>query len=72
MQLTTPGVWGSILFFLVRQECWEGLVAWLSRKTAWSDYVDLADMDLMEIVDDPAEVVAKADRWQHLKGHDNV
>jgi hypothetical protein len=25
-----------------------------------------------EIVDDPAEVVAKMDRWQHLKGHDNV
>jgi predicted Rossmann-fold nucleotide-binding protein len=41
-------------------------------KTAGSGYIDLADMDSMEIVDDPAEVVTKADRWQHLKGHDNV
>jgi predicted Rossmann-fold nucleotide-binding protein len=48
--------------FLVRQEYREGLMDWLSSKTAGSDYVDLAGLDLMEIVDDPAEVVVKADR----------
>jgi hypothetical protein len=46
-------------------------MGWLSRKTAGSAYVDPADLGLMEIVDDPAEIVAKVDRWQHLKGHDN-
>ena len=42
-------------------------MAWLSRKTAGSDYVDLADLDSREIVDDPAEGATKADLWQHLK-----
>jgi len=57
--------------FLMHREYWEDLVGWLSTKTAGSGYVDLGDLDLLEIVDDPAEIVAKVDRWQHLKGHDN-
>jgi len=56
--------------FLMHQEYWKDLVGWLSSKTAGSGYVDLGDLDLLEIVDDPAEIVAKVDRWQHLKGHD--
>jgi uncharacterized protein (TIGR00730 family) len=57
--------------FLVGREYWEGLMGWLSAKTAGSGYVDTGDLDLLEIVDDPAEIVAKVDRWQHSKGHDN-
>jgi len=57
--------------FLMGREYWEGLVGWLSTKTAGSGYVDTGDLDLLEIVDDPAEIVAKVDRWQHRKGHDN-
>jgi hypothetical protein len=57
--------------FLMQREYWEGLMGWLSSKTAGSGHIDLADLDLMEIVDDPAEIVAKVDRWHHLKGHDN-
>ena len=56
--------------FLMWREYWEDLMGWLSSKTAGSAYVDLADLDLMEIVDDPAEIVAKVDRWQHRKEHD--
>lgn len=57
--------------FLVRREYWEGLFGWLPNKTAGSAYIDPGDLDLLEIVDDPAEIIAKVDRWQHLKGHDN-
>jgi len=57
--------------FLMHQEYWKDLVGWLSSKTAASGYVDLGDLDLLEIVDDPAEIVAKVDRWQHLKGHED-
>jgi len=57
--------------FLMCHEYWEDLMGWLSRKTAGSDYIDPGDLDLLEIVDDPAEIVAKVDRWQHLKGPDN-
>jgi hypothetical protein len=57
--------------FLMHREYWEDLVGWLSTKTAASGYIDLGDLDLLEIVDDPAEIVAKVDRWQHLKGHAN-
>jgi uncharacterized protein (TIGR00730 family) len=54
--------------FLVRREYWEGLFGWLSTKTAGEGYIDPNDLTLLEIVDDPAEIVAKVDRWQHLKG----
>ena len=57
--------------FLMHREYWKDLVGWLSNKTAASGYVDLGDLDFLEIVDDPAEIVAKVDRWQHLKGHEN-
>jgi hypothetical protein len=57
--------------FLMGREYWEGLMGWLSTKTAGSSYVDTGDLDLLEIVDDPAEVVTKVDRWQHSKGHDS-
>ena len=46
-------------------------MGWLSNKTVGSGHIDPADLDLLEIVDDPAEIVAKVDRWQHLKGHDD-
>ena len=59
---------GSIPFLLMCREYRRCLVAWLSRKTAGSDYVDLAALDSREIVDDPAEGATKADLWQHLKG----
>jgi len=57
--------------FLVRREYWEGLMGWLSNKTVGSGHIDPADLNLLEIVDDPAEIVAKVDRWQHMKGHDD-
>jgi uncharacterized protein (TIGR00730 family) len=57
--------------FLMHREYWEDLVGWLSRKTAANGYIDLGDLDLLEIVDDPAEIVAKVDRWQHSKGPDS-
>jgi predicted Rossmann-fold nucleotide-binding protein len=55
----------------MHREYWEGLFGWLSTETAGRGYIDLGDLDLLEIVDNPAEIVAKVDRWQHLKGHDS-
>jgi uncharacterized protein (TIGR00730 family) len=57
--------------FLMHGEYWEGLTGWLSTKTVGSGYIDPGDLHLLEIVDDPAEIVAKVDRWAHLKGPDN-
>jgi hypothetical protein len=57
--------------FLMHREYWEGLIGWLSTMTVGSGYIDPADLGLMEIVDDPAEIVAKVGRWQHLKEHDS-
>jgi hypothetical protein len=57
--------------FLMHRKYWEGLMSWLSTMTVGSSYIDPADLGLMEIVDDPAEIVAKVDRWQHLKEHDS-
>ncbi len=57
--------------FLMGREYWQDLMGWLSKKTAGSAYIDPTDLDLLEVVDDPVEIVAKVDRWQHLKGHDN-
>jgi len=57
--------------FLMHREYWEGLMGWLSLKTVGSAYIDPGDLDFLEIVDDPAEIVAKVDRWRHQKEHDN-
>jgi uncharacterized protein (TIGR00730 family) len=56
--------------FLMRREYWQGLFGWLSTETAGRAYIDLGDLDLLQIVDDPAEVVSKVERWQQMKGHD--
>ena len=57
--------------FLMHREYWQGLFGWLSTETAGRGYIDLGDLDLLQIVDDPAEVVSKVERWQHTKGHDS-
>jgi uncharacterized protein (TIGR00730 family) len=57
--------------FLVRREYWEGLMGWLANKTVGNAYIDSGDLNLLEIVDDPEEIVAKVDRWQQLKGHND-
>ena len=55
--------------FLMHREYWQGLFGWLSTETAGRGYIDPGDLDLLQIVDDPAEVVSKVERWQHMKGH---
>jgi hypothetical protein len=46
-------------------------MGWLSDKTVGNAYIDPGDLGFLEIVDDPAEIVVKVDRWQHLKGNDS-
>jgi len=53
--------------FLMCRDYWEGLVDWLGDKTAARGYIDPEDLNLLKIVDDPAEIVAKVERWYRAK-----
>ncbi len=53
--------------FLVSKEYWEGLYDWLSNQTLGKDYIDPEDMDSLTILDDPAEIVARVEKWRRLQ-----
>jgi hypothetical protein len=53
--------------FLVGREYWEGLYAWLSNQTVGKGYIDPEDMDSLTILDDPAEIVARVEKWRRLQ-----
>jgi predicted Rossmann-fold nucleotide-binding protein len=42
---------------LVGKDYWSGLLDWLRRTLAAEGKVDLADLDLFHLTDDPAEVL---------------
>jgi len=50
--------------FLVGKEYWEGLYDWLSNQTLGKGYIDPEDMDSLAILDDPAEIVARVEKWR--------
>jgi uncharacterized protein (TIGR00730 family) len=53
--------------FLMCSEYWQGLIDWLRDHTTERRYIDPEDLNLLEIVDDPAQVVAKIERWYRSK-----
>ena len=53
--------------FLMGSGYWEGLIDWMRDETAARGYIDPQDIGLLEIVDDPAEIVAKIDSWYRAK-----
>jgi uncharacterized protein (TIGR00730 family) len=54
--------------FLVGKEYWDGLYGWLSSQTLGKGYIDPEDMDSLTILDDPAEIVARMEKWRHRQG----
>ena len=53
---------------LIGKEFWAGLLGWLSSQVRASGYIDPGDLDFLEVMDDPAEIVERIDQWRHLKG----
>jgi len=53
--------------FLMCKDYWQGLIDWIRARTAERHYIDPEDLNLLEIVDDPAEVVTKIERWYRSK-----
>jgi uncharacterized protein (TIGR00730 family) len=53
---------------LIGKEYWAGLLGWLSSQVQARGYIDPGDLDFLELMDDPAEIVERVDQWRHLKG----
>jgi uncharacterized protein (TIGR00730 family) len=53
--------------YLMCPDYWQGMIDWLLNETAARGYIDPPDLSLMEMVTDPAEVVAKIERWYRAK-----
>ncbi|MDI6858004.1 MAG: TIGR00730 family Rossman fold protein [Dehalococcoidia bacterium] len=54
--------------FLAGREYWGGLLAWLRDQPFGRGYIDPPDLDCVQIVDDPAEIVAKVEKWREISG----
>ena len=54
--------------FLVCRDYWQGLAEWMRTHTLARGYIDPQDLDFLTLIDDPADVVARIDEWQRLKG----
>ena len=55
--LMQTGVGRRIPIILVGSDFWAGLLQWMRARLVGDGMIDAADMDLMQIVDDPARVV---------------
>jgi uncharacterized protein (TIGR00730 family) len=53
---------------LVDSDYWSGLIAWMRERMLEEGKIDPEDVDLFEVVDDPAEVVAKIFAGAALQG----
>lgn len=54
--------------FLLGTEYWEGLMGWLSGYTLANGYLDPEGLRCVEMVDDPADIVARIDEWRKAQG----
>jgi hypothetical protein len=54
--------------FLAGKAYWEGLLRWLRDTTLGRGYIDSKDFECVQIVDDPAEIVAKVEEWRQISG----
>jgi uncharacterized protein (TIGR00730 family) len=57
LTLMQTGVGRRIPIILVGSDFWAGLLQWMRARLVGDGMIDAADMDLMQIVDDPARVV---------------
>ena len=48
---------------LVGREYWRGLLHWLREQAVERGYLSAADLDLLKLTDDPAEVMAHITRF---------
>jgi len=53
---------------LVGKEYWADLLSWLSSQVLAKGFIDPGDLDFLETMDDPVEIVERVDQWRHLKG----
>jgi uncharacterized protein (TIGR00730 family) len=53
---------------LVGSDYWSGLVGWLSERVLGDDKIVPLDLDLIEVVDEPHDVVARVFRGAELQG----
>jgi hypothetical protein len=56
--------------FLMGGDYWAGLLAWMKEQTLGRAYIDPTDLDALQVVDDPEQIIDAIDRWQQLKGAD--
>jgi uncharacterized protein (TIGR00730 family) len=53
--------------YLMCGDYWQGLLDWLRDQTAARGYIEPLDLNLLEVVDDPEEVVSRIERWYRAK-----
>jgi uncharacterized protein (TIGR00730 family) len=68
LTLIQTGMGREIPIILVGSAFWEGLLKWLRERLVADGMIDAKDMDLMQVVDDPGEVVERIFDFYEKRG----
>jgi uncharacterized protein (TIGR00730 family) len=68
LTLIQTGKSRKIPIILVNEPFWRGLVGWLRERLVGEGMIDPADLDLIQIIDDPDDIVAAIFRHYEARG----